>query len=152
MIDYRGRFEFPVTPSELWSSIEHSEKFEAWWPWLQEFTLEGGELGIQLRGALGQLRRGHAVLARQFLDGRQAPLDLLLARGIKVEALAVVLELARRLAHLDAGFLQQRQYAQQLRVERGETAQRTQRTADPGVGAAGFVSERPGRRGRNRAD
>jgi carbon monoxide dehydrogenase subunit G len=44
VIEYRGRFEFPVTPAELWSTIEQSESFEAWWPWLQEFTLEGGEL------------------------------------------------------------------------------------------------------------
>jgi hypothetical protein len=33
-----------VTPAELWSSIEHCEEFERWWPWLQEFTLEGGAL------------------------------------------------------------------------------------------------------------
>jgi carbon monoxide dehydrogenase subunit G len=44
VIDYRGGFEFAVTPDELWSSIEHVEEFERWWPWLQEFTLEGGSL------------------------------------------------------------------------------------------------------------
>jgi carbon monoxide dehydrogenase subunit G len=44
VIDYRGGFEFPVTPEGLWSSIEHSEEFERWWPWLQEFTLDGGML------------------------------------------------------------------------------------------------------------
>jgi carbon monoxide dehydrogenase subunit G len=44
VIDYRGGFVFDVTPGELWSSIEHAEQFESWWPWLHEFTLEGGEL------------------------------------------------------------------------------------------------------------
>lgn len=44
VIDYRGGFDFNVTPGELWSSIEHAEQFERWWPWLREFSLEGGGL------------------------------------------------------------------------------------------------------------
>jgi hypothetical protein len=44
VIKYGGRFDFNVTPGELWSSIEHGEEFERWWPWLQEFSLEGGAL------------------------------------------------------------------------------------------------------------
>jgi hypothetical protein len=44
VIDYRGGFDFDVTPGELWLSIEHAEQFEGWWPWLQEFNLEGGKL------------------------------------------------------------------------------------------------------------
>lgn len=44
MIDYRGGFDFDVTPDELWSSVEDAEQFESWWPWLREFSLEGGKL------------------------------------------------------------------------------------------------------------
>ena len=44
MIDYRGGFDFDVTPGELWLSIEHAEQFERSWPWLREFSLEGGRL------------------------------------------------------------------------------------------------------------
>lgn len=41
VIDYRGRFAFDVPPEEIWTSIEHCERFEAWWSWLREFRLEG---------------------------------------------------------------------------------------------------------------
>jgi carbon monoxide dehydrogenase subunit G len=44
VIDYRGRFDFDVSADTLWESIEDAEQFERWWPWLQEFTLEGGGL------------------------------------------------------------------------------------------------------------
>jgi uncharacterized protein YndB with AHSA1/START domain len=43
-IVYRREFSFPVTPAELWEAIEGTERFEAWWPWLREFRLEGGGL------------------------------------------------------------------------------------------------------------
>ncbi|HUI03145.1 MAG TPA: SRPBCC family protein [Acidimicrobiales bacterium] len=54
VIDYRGSFEFPVTPAAVWRSIEHGERFETWWAWLREFRLEGGRLapGAVLRGVV----------------------------------------------------------------------------------------------------
>ncbi len=41
VIDYRGHFAFDVAPAEIWSAIEHCERFENWWSWLREFRLEG---------------------------------------------------------------------------------------------------------------
>jgi carbon monoxide dehydrogenase subunit G len=54
VIDYRGIHDFACTPAELWDAIKHFERFEAWWPWLQEFRLEGAELrdGAVLRGVV----------------------------------------------------------------------------------------------------
>ena len=51
-IVYRREFSFPVTPAELWEAIGETERFEAWWPWLREFRLEGGGLvaGAVLHG------------------------------------------------------------------------------------------------------
>jgi hypothetical protein len=46
VIDYERAFEFPVTPSVLWETIEHTEQFETWWPWLREFRLDGGSLAV----------------------------------------------------------------------------------------------------------
>jgi carbon monoxide dehydrogenase subunit G len=52
VIDYRGQFAFDVSPEVIWASIEHGEQFEAWWPWLREFRLEGPglEAGAVLEG------------------------------------------------------------------------------------------------------
>jgi carbon monoxide dehydrogenase subunit G len=54
VIEYRREFDFPVTPAELWAAIEDAEEFESWWPWLREFTIEGGSLrtGSVLRGVV----------------------------------------------------------------------------------------------------
>ncbi len=54
VIDYRGRFAFAVPPETLWTSIEHGERFEAWWAWLREFRLEGPglEAGAVLHGVV----------------------------------------------------------------------------------------------------
>src|SRR5207302_1283610 len=61
-------------------------------------ALEGGQLESELPGALGELGRGYPVLARELLDRRQPPLDLLLARGVDIEGLAIALELLRLVA------------------------------------------------------
>jgi hypothetical protein len=54
VIDYRGRFAFDVSPEAIWSSIEHSERFETWWAWLREFRIEGPGLvaGAVLHGVV----------------------------------------------------------------------------------------------------
>ena len=41
VIEYSGRFDFPVPPREVWSAIEHFERYEAWWGWLRELRVEG---------------------------------------------------------------------------------------------------------------
>jgi carbon monoxide dehydrogenase subunit G len=54
VIDYRGRFTFDVPREAMWSSLEHCERFEAWWSWLREFRLEGPGLvaGAVLHGVV----------------------------------------------------------------------------------------------------
>ncbi len=44
VIDYRGDFDFDVPAGALWESIENAEEFERWWPWLEEFALDGDGL------------------------------------------------------------------------------------------------------------
>ena len=54
VIRYRRDYEFPVPPEELWDAIEEVDQFEGWWPWLEEFRLEGGSLttGAVLHGVV----------------------------------------------------------------------------------------------------
>jgi uncharacterized protein YndB with AHSA1/START domain len=51
-IAYRREFAFDVSPAQLWDAVEHTERFEAWWPWLREFRIDGGGLvsGAVLHG------------------------------------------------------------------------------------------------------
>src|SRR6185312_14711250 len=84
-----------------------------------ELLAEGGEicfgrakpsqLRAQLAGTLGESGRWEAVFACEVLDRGEAPLDLILARGVEVEPLEIVLHLAGRLAQLDDRALHQRQ-------------------------------------------
>jgi carbon monoxide dehydrogenase subunit G len=52
VIDYQGTFDFELSPEAMWDALEHSERFEGWWPWLHEFRLDGDHLeaGSVLRG------------------------------------------------------------------------------------------------------
>ncbi|HXQ59755.1 MAG TPA: SRPBCC family protein [Acidimicrobiales bacterium] len=54
VIDYRGSFDFPLPPDQVWDVLEHSERFETWWGWLHEFQRDGGGLeeGSVLRGVV----------------------------------------------------------------------------------------------------
>jgi carbon monoxide dehydrogenase subunit G len=54
VIEYRREFDFPVAPAEIWAAIEDADAFEAWWPWLREFTIDGGSIhtGSVLRGVV----------------------------------------------------------------------------------------------------
>ena len=45
-IRYRRAFEFGCTPQQLWDAMQEVDHFEAWWPWLEEFRLEGGSLKV----------------------------------------------------------------------------------------------------------
>ena len=53
-ITYRRAYGFPVSPAELWDTIEEVDQFEGWWPWLEEFRLEGDTLtaGAVLHGVV----------------------------------------------------------------------------------------------------
>jgi Polyketide cyclase / dehydrase and lipid transport len=54
VITYRGRHEFPVPPAVMWETIQEVDQFEGWWPWLEEFRLDGGSLrtGAVLSGVV----------------------------------------------------------------------------------------------------
>jgi len=54
VMDYAGRFTFPVAPLELWAAIERIDQFELWWKWLGDLKLDGGGLrtGSVLRGTV----------------------------------------------------------------------------------------------------
>ena len=52
VIEYRGAYDFSLSPAAMWEAIEHAERFEGWWGWLGEFRLDGRGLvpGAVLRG------------------------------------------------------------------------------------------------------
>ena len=54
VMDYAGRFNFPVPPEELWSAIERLDQFERWWGWLGHLQVDGAGLaeGSVLRGTV----------------------------------------------------------------------------------------------------
>ena len=54
VITYRRDYAFAVSPAELWDAIEEVDQFEGWWPWLEEFRLEGDRLtaGAVLHGVV----------------------------------------------------------------------------------------------------
>jgi hypothetical protein len=54
VIDYTGRFGFPVSSSEVWSAMGQFDQFERWWGWLRELEVNGPGLqaGSVLRGTV----------------------------------------------------------------------------------------------------
>lgn len=53
-MSYRRDHEFSASPAELWNALEEVDQFESWWPWLEEFRLEGDSLesGAVLHGVI----------------------------------------------------------------------------------------------------
>ncbi len=41
VISYQREFLFSVSPDQIWATIENVDEFERWWPWLEDFHLEG---------------------------------------------------------------------------------------------------------------
>jgi hypothetical protein len=37
-------WDFAVTPEELWATLEQTDRYTVWWPWLRELDVEGGGL------------------------------------------------------------------------------------------------------------
>lgn len=54
VMDYTGRFHFPVPPAEMWEAIQNVDQFERWWGWLGHLDVDGGGLhdGSVLRGTV----------------------------------------------------------------------------------------------------
>ncbi len=34
-------WDFAVTPEELWTTLEQTDQYRVWWPWLREFRVDG---------------------------------------------------------------------------------------------------------------
>jgi hypothetical protein len=34
-------WSFAVTPEELWTTLEQTDQYRVWWPWLREFRVDG---------------------------------------------------------------------------------------------------------------
>ena len=34
-------WSFAVTPDELWTTLEQTDQYRDWWPWLREFRIDG---------------------------------------------------------------------------------------------------------------
>ena len=54
VMDYTGRFSFPVPPDRLWAAIARLDQFESWWGWLGQLQVDGIGLeeGSVLRGTV----------------------------------------------------------------------------------------------------
>jgi carbon monoxide dehydrogenase subunit G len=54
VFDYRREYEFALSPEAMWERMENLDQFARWWPWLQEYRLEGGGLapGSVLHGVV----------------------------------------------------------------------------------------------------
>jgi hypothetical protein len=55
VIEYRGAFDFDMTPSQLWETLSEPRHFPAWWGWwLHDFAIDGDGLvdGAVLRGVV----------------------------------------------------------------------------------------------------
>jgi uncharacterized protein YndB with AHSA1/START domain len=44
-MEYEGTFTFPVPVARLWETLLQVDQFTSWWSWLQDFRVEGTELG-----------------------------------------------------------------------------------------------------------
>ncbi|HXY91498.1 MAG TPA: SRPBCC family protein [Acidimicrobiia bacterium] len=47
-------WSFAVTPDELWSTLEQTDRYTAWWPWLRDLELDGTGPGLRT-GAIAHL-------------------------------------------------------------------------------------------------
>ena len=54
VIEIRRLYEFAATPEMFWETIQEVDEFKKWWPWLDEFRLEGDalEAGSVLTGVV----------------------------------------------------------------------------------------------------
>jgi uncharacterized protein YndB with AHSA1/START domain len=54
VINYRHSYEFPLAPERIWDALEDMDQFALWWPWLEDFRLEGNTLvtGAVLSGVV----------------------------------------------------------------------------------------------------
>jgi carbon monoxide dehydrogenase subunit G len=89
VFEYRREFEFALAPADLWERMEHTDQYERWWPWLQEFRLEGEALaaGSVLHGVVAP-PLPYRMRIRVELTRCEPPgvIDALVAGDLKGEA------------------------------------------------------------------
>jgi len=54
VMEYQGHFHLAQPPAAVWAAISDVDRFETWWGWLSEVTIEGQGLrrGTVLRGVV----------------------------------------------------------------------------------------------------
>ncbi len=54
IINYQHSYEFPLPPEGIWDALEDVDQFPLWWPWLEDFRLDGESLasGAVLHGVV----------------------------------------------------------------------------------------------------
>jgi hypothetical protein len=45
VMEYDDTFTFPVSVARLWETLLRVDQFTSWWSWLQDFRVDGAELG-----------------------------------------------------------------------------------------------------------
>jgi carbon monoxide dehydrogenase subunit G len=53
-LEHDGRYVLPADVDEIWARVSDVERFPDWWPWLEDFRVEGDGIvtGSVLRGAV----------------------------------------------------------------------------------------------------
>ena len=46
VFDYRGTFELPLSRRDTWVTLEQSQHYEAWWPWMRHLEVDGVPLEV----------------------------------------------------------------------------------------------------------
>ena len=87
------------------------------------------------------------MLAAEFLDRRESPLDFFLARRVDIECFEITRQLARGLANLDGCFVHQRHHFREALVDARQSADAGKRARCGCVRIAlvGIVEQRDGR-------
>lgn len=43
-VSYKGTHHFDGSPDEIWGELASVDRFESWWPWMRQVTLQGEAL------------------------------------------------------------------------------------------------------------
>ena len=41
VFDYRGTFELPLARPDTWTTLEQTQHYESWWPWMRHLEVDG---------------------------------------------------------------------------------------------------------------
>lgn len=55
-VRFREEYWFPISPAQMWDTIEQYDRYPLWWTWLRQFTAHpdgcGIDDGVELRGVV----------------------------------------------------------------------------------------------------